>query len=84
VRLSGKQLKILMSAYNECTSLVPLSVSYRKVCSVMHQLRNTKVYENHLLLMVNCLEFKMISVQQMKKLYFYLFDVKLFYISLPS
>jgi hypothetical protein len=32
----------------------PLSVSYRKTCSVMHQLRNRKANQKNLLIMVNC------------------------------
>jgi hypothetical protein len=32
-----------------------LLVSYRKICSDMHQLHNRKVCEKHLLIMVNCL-----------------------------
>jgi hypothetical protein len=35
-----------------------LSVSYRKICSVMRQLHNRKVSEKHLLIMVNCFSFK--------------------------
>jgi hypothetical protein len=35
-----------------------LSVSYRKICSVMHQLNNRKVSEKHLLIMVNCFSLK--------------------------
>jgi hypothetical protein len=31
-----------------------LSVSYRKICSVMHQLHDRKVSEKHLLIMINC------------------------------
>jgi hypothetical protein len=35
-----------------------LSVSYRKICSVMHQLHNRKVSEKHLLMIVNCFTLK--------------------------
>jgi hypothetical protein len=35
-----------------------LSVSYRKICSVMRQLHNRKVSEKQLLIMVNCLVLK--------------------------
>jgi hypothetical protein len=35
-----------------------LSVSYRKIRSVMHQLHNSKVSEKHLLIMVNCYSLK--------------------------
>jgi hypothetical protein len=35
-----------------------LSVSYRKVYSVKHQLHNRKVSEKHLLIMVNCFSSK--------------------------
>jgi hypothetical protein len=35
-----------------------LSVSYRKIRSVMHQLHNRKVSEKHLLIMVNCYSLK--------------------------
>jgi hypothetical protein len=35
-----------------------LSVSYRKICSVMHQLHNRKVSEKRLLIMVNCFSVK--------------------------
>jgi hypothetical protein len=61
-----------------------LSVSYRKICSVMHQLHSRKVSEKHLLIMVNCFSLKR-SIFNKKQLYFYIFDViMLFYISLPS
>jgi hypothetical protein len=35
-----------------------LSVSYRKICSVMRQLHNRKVSEKHVLIMVNCCSLK--------------------------
>jgi hypothetical protein len=35
-----------------------LSVSYRKTCSVMHQLRTVKVNEKHPLTTVNCFSLK--------------------------
>jgi hypothetical protein len=35
-----------------------VSVSYHKICSVMHQLHNKKVSEKHLLIMVNCFSLK--------------------------
>jgi hypothetical protein len=35
-----------------------LSVSYRKICSVMHQLHNRKVSEKYLLIVVNCFSLK--------------------------
>jgi hypothetical protein len=35
-----------------------LSLSYLKVCSVMHQLRNTKVNKKQLLISVNCFSLK--------------------------
>jgi hypothetical protein len=35
-----------------------LSVSYRKICGVMHQHHDRKVSEKHLLIMVNCFNLK--------------------------
>jgi hypothetical protein len=35
-----------------------LSVSYCKICSVVHQLHNRKVSEKHLLITVNCFSLK--------------------------
>jgi hypothetical protein len=64
--------------------LNPFSVSYRKICSVMHQLHSRKVSEKHLLIIVNCFSLKR-SIFNKKQLYFCMFDViMLFYISLPS
>jgi hypothetical protein len=35
-----------------------LSVSYRKICSVMHRLHYRKVSEKHILIMINCFSLK--------------------------
>jgi len=35
-----------------------LSVTFRKLCSVRHQIRNRKVEEKHLLITVNCFSLK--------------------------
>jgi len=60
-----------------------LSVSYRKICRVMHQLRSRKVNEKRFLMTVNCFSLK-ISIFD-KTIYFYMFDIiMLFYISLTS
>jgi hypothetical protein len=62
----------------------PLSVSYRMIHCVMHQLRNRKVNEKHLVIMVDYFILKR-SFLINDKIYFCMFDViMVFYISLPS
>ena len=46
-------------SFNKLPSLVPklwtlFQFSYRKICTVMHQLHSKNVYGKHLLIMVNC------------------------------
>jgi hypothetical protein len=62
-----------------------ISVSYRKIYSVMHQLHNRKVSEKHLLIMVNCFSLKISIFNKRNNCTLYTFDViMLFYISLPG
>jgi hypothetical protein len=59
-----------------------LSVSYRKICSIMHKLHNKKVSEKRILIMVNCFSLKIPFFNKRNNC---MFDViVLFYISLPS
>jgi len=52
-------MNILNTAFT-CTQVTmnPLSVTYRKLCSVMHQILNRKVEVKHILIMVNFLAWK--------------------------
>jgi hypothetical protein len=49
---------IKLSYFSFLFFLFSLSVSYLKICSVMHQLHNRNVSEKHLLIMVNCFSLK--------------------------
>jgi len=79
-----------MNIYNTaftCASVImnPPSVSYGKVCSATHQLRNWKANENQLFIMVNYFSMKKSIFKKMKQLCLGKFDViMLIYISLPS
>jgi hypothetical protein len=57
-----------------------LSVSYRKICSVMHQLHSRKVSEKRLLIMVNCFSLKR-SIFNKRNNCTFMFDVILHFIA---
>jgi hypothetical protein len=57
-----------------------LSASYRKICSVMHQLHNRKVTEKHLLIMVNCFSLKLLIKETIVLLYVLCYNAILHFI----
>jgi hypothetical protein len=67
-----------------CSSVIMrrLSVSYRKMCRVGHQLRSRNVNGKQLLILVNFVSMKIFLIS--KQLHFCNFGIILFYISLPS